>query len=225
MAREDVEDEVCLEMRTGVDTVEKRWWKIVQPPPSVAFALRGRIGSALGAAVDAAMRSLYAVADPEGEDDIVATTATLGDAAALQAFRRARSGRAIAEPGEALDITAGRLLAVAGYVARYAGVRMDSALLLGEHERTSNAFGYKWSKPSLLHRLLLDSGLTYGGSAKSARYPLGRDGEDHPGAALWKAYNTGSVNDYIREIDSLVSGPDELTLLVVWCVMHLWRPF
>ncbi len=48
---------------------------------------------------------------------------------------------------------------------------------------------------------LLDSGLTFGGSAKSARYPLGRDGEDHPGAGLWKAYNTGSVNDFIREIE------------------------
>lgn len=225
MPREDVEDEVCLEIRTGVDTVEKRWWRIVQPVPSVAFSLRGRIGSALGTAVDAAMRSLYAVTDPDGEEDIAATTATLGEAAALQAFRRARSGRSIAEPGERADVSAGRLLAVAGFVARSSGITLDAALLLGEHERHSNAFGYKWAKPSLLHRLLLDSGLTFGGSAPRARYPSGRDGEDHPGAGLWRAYNTGSVGDFVREIDGLVSGPDELTLLVAWCLLHLWRPF
>jgi len=230
MARPYIEDQICLSMRVGPspEDVERRWWKIEQPRPSIALALRARIGSALGPATDdAVMRSLYAVIDPDAEDDVAADTATVGEAAALQVFRRARSGKslvALAE-GETMDIAAGRLLAIASFVARAAGQRLDAALLLGEHERVADNLEYRWAKPSLLHRLLLDSGLRFGGSAKAPRYPSGRPGDDSPGAALFAAWNGGSVTTFVREVDVLVSGPDELLLLTVWALLHLWRPF
>jgi len=224
-----IEDEVCLTMRVGpgAEDIERRWWSIVQPRPSIALALRARIGAALGPAADAALRSMYAVIDPDAEDDIAADTATVGEAAALQVFRRARSGKAIVDlaDGETMDIAAGRLLAIASFVARAAGQRLDAALLLGEHERVADNLDYRWTKPSLLHRLLLDSGLRFGGAAKRPHYPGGRPGDTSPGAALFTACNTGSITAFVKEIDALVSGPDELLLLTVWALLHLWRPF
>jgi hypothetical protein len=227
MPRRDIEDEICLSMRASADDVESRWWSISQPRPSIALTLRARIGAALGPAADAAMRSMYAVLDPGAEDDLEQDAATLGDAAALQTFRRARTGHCIVDiaEGETMDLAAGRLLAVAAYVARASGQKLDAALLLGEHDRVADNLDYKWTKPSLLHRLLLDSGLKFGGSAKVARYPSGRPGDTAPGAGLFAAYNTGSITGFIREIDALVSGPDELLLLTVWALLHLWRPF
>ena len=222
-----IEDEVCLSMRTGPETIEGRWWAIVQPRPSIALALRARIGAAIGPAADAALRSLYAVIDPDAEDDIASDTATVGEAAALQVFRRARSGKCLVDlgAGETMDIAAGRLLAIASFIARSSGARLDAALLLGEHERVADNLDYRWAKPSLLHRLLLDSGLRFGGTAKKPRYASGMSGDEAPGAALFSAYNTGSITAFVKEIDALVSGPDELLLLTVWALLHLWRPF
>jgi hypothetical protein len=238
MPRREIEDEVCLAMRVGqgAEDIESRWWSISQPRPSISLTLRARIGAALGPAADSAMRSMYAVLDPGTEDDLEQDAATLGDAAALQVFRRARSGHGIASiaDGETpdgitikapMDLAAGRLLAVASFVARASGQKLDAALLLGEHDRVADNLDYKWTRPSLLHRLLLDSGLKFGGNAKVARYPSGRPGDTAPGAALFTAYNTGSITAFIREIDLLVSGPDELLLLTTWALLHLWRPF
>lgn len=229
MARRDIEDEVCLTMRVGpcAEDIEARWWSISQPRPSIALTLRARIGAALGPAADAAMRSMYAILDPTAEDDLEQDAATVGDAAALQTFRRARSGHCIVDlaEGETMDLAAGRLIAVAAWVARASGQRLDAALLLGEHDRVADNLDYKWTRPSLLHRLLLDSGLKFGGSAKAPYYPSGRPGDKSPGAPLFSAYNTGSITGFVKEIDELVSGPDELLLLTVWALLHLWRPF
>lgn len=229
MPRHDIEDEVCLTMRVGqgAEDVEPRWWSISQPRPSIALTLRARIGAALGPASDAAMRAMYRVLDPDAEEDLEHDAATIGDAAALQTFRRARSGHCIVDlaEGETMDIAAGRLIAVAAYIARVSGQRLDAALLLGEHDRVADNLDYKWTRPSLLHRLLLDSGLRFGGSAKRPNYPSGRPGDSSPGAGLFAAYNTGSITAFIREVDELVSGPDELLLLTTWALLHLWRPF
>ena len=88
-----------------------------------------------------------------------------------------------------------------------------------------DSLGFRWPGPSLLHRLLLDSRLSYGGSGEKWRTPSGVAGEDHPGAALADAVNRGNVGGFINAMDDLVTGPDELTLLVAWALLHLWRPF
>ena len=229
MARREVEDTVRIPVQVSREVVERRWWRVVQPPPSVSFSLRGRIGAAFGPLVDVAMREFSRVTDPDAEEALAADVATLGETAALRAFRRARSGEAIADGGRPADEVATTLLAVATYVARATGGRIDGPLLLGTHERCTaddpDALGFRWPGPSLLHRLLLDSHLTYGGSGEKFRAPSGRAGEEHPGARLFDAVNRGSVGGFVGALDDLVTGPDELTLLVAWALLHLWRPF
>lgn len=225
--RRDLEEVLRLEVRVGLgaDDVRRRWWRIRQPPPSVAFTLRGRIGACLGDATDWAVRNFLLVADPQGEADLEADVATVGEALALKTFARARAGRAVVDDGEAVEMASLRLSAVASAVAGRAGVDLNAALLLGEHEREKDNMAFRWAKPSLLHRLLLDSSLTYGGDGPRPMYPGGRPGETHPGAGLWSAMNGGSVGEFVRHLDTVVSGPDELTLLCAWAVLHLWRPF
>ena len=234
--RAEVEDKVCIAVETA-NGVENRWWRITQPVPSVAFALRGRIGAAIGDTVDVAMREFSRAVDPDAEAALEADVQTVGDAAALRAFRNARAGRSIVSaaalvaPGRtatAADV-AGVLLTVATFVARHTGGRLDAVGLLGVHERNTandaDSLGFRWPGPSLLHRLLLDSRLSYGGSGEKWRTPSGVAGEDHPGAALADAVNRGNVGGFIGALDDLVTGPDELTLLVAWALLHLWRPF
>lgn len=228
--RVELEDEVCLPVQVGPDKVLDRWWRITQPPPSVAFSLRGRIGAAMGSLVDVAVREFARAVDPQGELDLESDVASVGEARALQAFRRARSGRSVTNGDLPADVVAGDLLACAIYVAQKTGVHLDGPALLGVHERNTGrdaaSMGFRWPGPSLLHRLLLDSRLTYGGSyEKAARWPSGMEGEDHDGAPLWKAVNEGSVGSFVNALDNLVTGPDELTLLYVWALLHLWRPF
>ncbi len=234
MARRDVEDEACLPVQVGwgegdTERMEHRWWRITQPVPSVAFSLRGRIGAAMGPLVDVAVREFVRVVDPDGEADVASDAASVGEARALQVFRRARSGRSVVNGDLPGHDVAGDLLATAVYIARATGGRIDGPALLGVHERNTardgSSLGFKWPGPSLLHRLLLDSRLTCGGSAKVARWPSGMAGEDHPGADLWTAVNEGSVGGFVHALDRLVTGPDELTLLYTWALLHLWRPF
>jgi hypothetical protein len=238
MARNEVEDSVriAVEMPPRGE-VERRWWRIVQPPPSVAFSLRGRIGAALGPLVDVAMREFSRAVDPQAEEDLESDVQTMGDAMALRAFRNARCGRPIASAaalvGQGVEAKAGDvagvLTVVATFVARHTGSRIDAPVLLGVHERNTandpDALGFKWPGPSLLHRLLLDSRLQFGGSGEKWRTPSGIAGENHPGAALADAVNRGSVGGFVAALDDLVAGPDELTLLYTWALLHLWRPF
>lgn len=236
--RAEVEDKACIAVATS-DGVENRWWQITQPVPSVAFSLRGRIGAALGPGVaDVMMREFSRAIDPQAEEDLEADAQTVGDAMALRAFRNARAGRSVTSaaafvttPGrvpKAAEV-AGVLLTVATFIARYTGARIDAPLLLGVHERNTerdgDSLGFKWTGPSLLHRLLLDSRLTFGGTAEKWRTPSGVKGEDHPGADLADAVNRGSVGGFVGALDDLSTGPDELTLLVAWALLHLWRPF
>jgi len=237
MPRREVEDTVRIAVQVSADVTERRWWRIVQPPPSVAFSLRGRIGAAMGPLVDVAMREFSRAVDPQAEADLEADAQTLGDAAALRAFRNARCGRsvtsaeALVAPGvtaSAADV-AGVLTVVATFVARHTGSQIDAPVLLGVHERNTandpDALGFRWPGPSLLHRLLLDSRLQHGGTAERWRTASGNAGEDHPGAALQEAVNRGSVGGFVAALDDLVTGPDELTLLYTWALLHLWRPF
>lgn len=226
MPRRDVEDTIRLRVRVSADQVQDRHWRIEQPPPSVALTLRGRIGAALGPAADQAMLLMYHNLDPASAEDLAQDEATVGDALALATFHNARSGRSVAVQGEDADATAGRLLAVAAFIARNTGATLDSSLLLGEHERQGGgAPGYKWARPALLYRLLMDSRLTFGGVAPKPLWPSGVPGDESPGAALFKAHLQGSIGEHIAALDNVVAGPDELLLLVTWALLHLWRPF
>ena len=226
MGRPDVEDKIRLRVRVGPDQVQERWWRIEQPVPSVALALRGRIGAALGPAADEAVMLMLRSLEPQLDDDLLSDEATVGDALALATFRRARSGQGIAAPSEDADATAGRLLALATFIGRRTGAGLDSVLLLGEHERQDGGRpGYRWTRPSLLYRLLMDSRLTFGGYAPRPLWPSGAPGDEAPGAALLKANLQGSVGEHTAALDNLVAGPDELLLLVAWALLHLWRPF
>ena len=142
--RAEVEDKVCIAVETA-NGLENRWWRITQPVPSVAFALRGRIGAAIGDTVDVAMREFSRAVDPDAEEALEADAQTLGDAAALRAFRNARAGKSVVSaaafvaPGRtatAADV-AGVLLTVATLVARHTGGRLDAVGLLGVHERNT----------------------------------------------------------------------------------------
>lgn len=221
------EDTICIRVLTGTDRPTDRWWSIVQPPPSVALGLRGRIGAALGSAADMAIGLMLRGIDEEGEADRQADVVTVGEAAALRACRRARSGQSIVDLGGTAGAgeAAVQLCRVASWAAGAAGIRLDSALLLGEHERTAEAMGYRWARPALLHRLLLDSSLRYGGDGPTARWPTGRATDEHDGAGLWDALNRGSIGEFVRALDDVVTGPDELTMLTTWALLHLWRPF
>lgn len=222
----DVEDTIRLRVRVGPEQVLERWWKIEQPQPSVALTLRGRIGAALGPAADQAMLLMIRGLAPMTSEDLAADEATVGEALALATFRRARSGQDIAVDGEDADITAGRLLSVATFIARAAAQGLDATLLLGEHERRDRGQpGYQWPKPALLYRLLLDSKLAYGGHAERPRWASGAPGDEAPGAGLLAANLRGSVGEHIAALDTLVQGPDELLLLTTWALLHLWRPF
>lgn len=226
MPRRDVEDTIRLRVRVSADQVQDRHWRIEQPPPSVALTLRGRIGAALGPAADQAMLLMFRNLDPESAEDLSQDEVTVGDALALATFRNARSGRGIAVPGEDADAVAGRLLAVAAFVGRRAGVSLDSALLLGEQDRRDRGEpGYRWARPALLYRLLMDSHITFGGTAPRPLWPSGMPTDESAGAALFCAHQQGSIGEHIAALDAVVAGPDELLLLVTWALLHLWRPF
>lgn len=225
MAR-DVEDTICLHVQVSVEVEQDRWWRIEQPPPSIALTLRGRIGAALGPAADQALLLMFRGLDPQGAEDVEQDEQSVGDALALATFRRARSGRSVVVDDEPADVTAGRLLAVAAFIGRRTGAGVDSVLLLGEHERREKGQpGYKWPRPALLYRLLMDSKLCFGGWAERARWPSGTPDDEAPGAALMQAQLRGSVGEFIEALDKVVAGPDELLLLVSWALLHLWRPF
>lgn len=208
-----------------------RWWWIRQPPPSVAFALQGKIGAALGEAGMFAVDALFV--DPDQADDFEAESALLGDALAARTLRRSRAGQPIAAMGPAREAQA-RLWAVLGAAAQRAGKGVDALLLLGEPGREQGQPGYRWQRPSLLHALLMYSELQFDGEdergPRSTPVDLGRldersTAEARQAGALRQAVVDGSLSGFVRALDDLLVGPDELALLSAWAVLHLLRPF
>ena len=201
----------------------------MQPRPSIAFALQGRIAAALGPAMDAAMQLAF-VADDEGSLARMADTEALGEGLALQTFRNARSGRMlVTDGGQRLDEAGLRLWAVLMFVSQRSGVRLDAALLLGEHERVAGKEGTttRWTRTSLLHRLLMDSSLAFGGEGpapKSGSW-LAPTEPDSPGKRLAQASAGADVGAFVNALDDVLVSADELALLSAWAVYTLWRPF
>lgn len=238
-------DRVCLVLPAppGVgDGRLRRWWSIVQPVPSVAFALQGRIAAALGGAGDFAVRAFFA--DPDQEEDLRLDTQAMGEDLALRVLRRARSGRGLCEAHEMAD-SAARLWAVLRVASERGGGVMDAVALLGDPERSPA--GPRWTRASLLHRLLLESGLRYDGDGQTPLGPL-PDGpvqvpnlsgvppleaaqamqravEAQQRAALRDAVQQGSVTAFVSALDDILVSPDEMALLSAWAVVHLIRPF
>lgn len=237
MPRRDIEDEVCIRVPVpgGGGELERRWWAISQPPPSVAFALQASIADALGGAADMAIRLLLRAVDPETEEEVDAAEKTLGESVALAVFRNARAGRALVP--ETVDLVDGtsrdahlgdatdRLRSVLAFVGGNLGVRLSAARLVGVPERDRDNLAFRWKEPALLHQLLMYSGLKFGGSGTRAYWPGGKDDARHPGADLWAAMNSGNVNRFMGALDLVVASADELALLSAWAVIHLWRPF
>ena len=237
MPRRDIEDEVCIRILTpgSGGELERRWWAISQPPPSVAFALQASIADALGGAADQAIRLLLRAVDPETEEEVEAAEKTLGESVALAVFRNARAGRALVP--EVVDLVDGtsrdahlgdatdRLRAVLTFVGSNLGVRLSAARLVGVPERDRDNLAFRWKEPALLHQLLMYSGLKFGGSGMRPAWSAGKDDTRHPGTDLYCAMNTGNVNRFMGALDLVVASADELALLCAWAVIHLWRPF
>lgn len=208
-----------------------RWWFIVQPPPSVAFSLQGRIAAALGDAADRVVRMLF-LTDALAED-VAAAEATLGEEEALRVLRRARSGHGIAEQQDS-DGFSGcteRLWAVVRMATVRSRGTVDALALLGEPERERGRPTSRWARPSLLHQLLLHSGLRHDGEGPS---PLAALPDHVPGdapadlrarKALSDAVVDGSVSAFVAALDDVLASPDEMALLSAWALVHLWRPF
>lgn len=250
------EDRICLIIPTPSGPERKRWWYLMQPPPSVAFALQGKVAAALGDAAGFALQGLFAA--PEQDEDFAADRVTMGEALALRALRRSRAGVPImaldaediaamgdagavggapgaAGPGDlrrGAQAAMARLWAVLHAATRRAGGSIDAVLLHGEAERKAGEARHGWPRPSLLHRLLLDSGLRFDGEGDSPKNapPAGPPPPDAPvelrlRVALRDAVADGSVTRFVGALDDVLASPDELGLLAAWAVLHLWRPF
>lgn len=223
-------DRICLTLPTPEGAPEiRRWWYIEQPRPSVAFALQVRVAAALGGASEFFLQAFFA--DPDQQADLEADRQTVGEALALRTLRRARAGQALAGAQEMRECAA-RLWAVLS-VAAGKGDRMDALLLAGEAERERGTDAHRWPRASLLHRLLLDSGLRYDGDGPSPLGPVAATpmlAADTPAhvrarAALRDAVAQGGVGEFVRALDEVLVSPDELALLSAWAVLHLFRPF
>lgn len=205
-----------------------RWWRIRQPPPSVAFALQGQVAAALGEAAGFALEALFL--SPDQHEDAAAETGLLGDALAMRTVRRSRASQPVAALGEAREATP-RLWAVLRAAAARSRGGMNALLLLGMPEREKG--GYRWAQPSLLHALLMYSELQFDGEGKGPRpvpVDLGnleRDAapEVRQAGALRQAVVDGSLAAFVRALDDLLISPDEMGLLCTWAVLHLYRPF
>lgn len=210
-----------------------RWWWIRQPPPSVAFALQGKVAAALGEAGLFAVDALFA--SPDQSEDYSAERALLGDALAARTLRRSRAGQPIAAlTGDDVREGQARLWAVLQAAVRRAGGGLDALLLLGEPERERGQAGYRWAKPSLLHALLMYSELQFDGElpegprgtpVDKSKLPPQPPAEMALAGDLREAVVEGSLSAFSRALDALLLGPDEMALLSTWAVLHLLRPF
>jgi hypothetical protein len=211
----------------------RRWWSITQPPPTVAFALQGRLASALGAAGSFAVDALFA--SPEQAEDFDAERELLGDALAMRTIRRSRAGESIAAL-TADDVRRGqaRLWAVLRAAAARAGGGLDALLLVGEPGREAGQPAYRWQRPSLLHALLMYSSLQFDGEGDGPRtVPVDHEKLDERTATpevklagkLRSAVVDGSLSRFVGALDDMLCSPDELWLLSTWAALHLIRPF
>jgi hypothetical protein len=234
--RPDIEDLICITIPGPEETLVKRWWEIRQPPPSIAFSLQGHLASALGTGVyDAIINLLRRTAmqeegNPEEEKikDFIADQESLGEAEALRIYRRARCGQSLVSQGEPLETASERLRIAMNFVARKSGVHLAAPILLGEAERDQDSragLQHKWSRPALLHRLLLASELKFGGTADRPRFASGSQSDDAEGAELSRAVNKGSIGGFVKALDEVLVSADELGLLATWATIHLFRPF
>lgn len=210
----------------------RRWWYIEQPRPSVAFALQAKVFAAAGGALDFFLAAFSA--HPDDAEDFAADKVTVGEALALETLRRARSGKALWD-AESMVPCATRLWAVLhAAMKRQGSQRLDALLLVGDAERVQGGTpdDYRWTRPSLLHRLLLDCRIRYDGcgpkpkDALPAVLPPGsQDPEVLQRVALRDAVAVGGIGKFVEALDDIVVSADELALLSAWAVLHLLRPF
>lgn len=199
-----------------------------QPAPTEAFALQARVAAALGDAAGWVLQML--LTDDDQDADVAADSALVGEALALRTLRRARAGQALVGDGQVAE-AATRLWAVLRVSAARAGGGLDALTLLGEPER-GKAGRVAWTRPSLLYRLLLASGLRFDGEGQSplaacAEGPAPPDASPEYKArvALRDAVADGSYTSFVAALDMAVCSPDELALLCAWTVLVLMRPF
>lgn len=236
--RNDIEDQICLSIPVGIDEVQNRWWKLEQPPPSVAFSLRGHLLAALGPnTINAIQRWLEASEKnlqdtyedpPQVIEDFKSNILTTNETIAASIFRKTRMGQCLVAEGENLGEATTRLMAVLSAISKTFDLQLNAPTLVGESERhADNVAIHRWPKPSLLHRLLLSSKINFGGTGKTPVYPSGRDvpGGNDPGGPLCKAVAAGSISGFINALDDILVSADELAMLSAWAVVHLFRPF
>lgn len=213
--------------------VVRRWWYLEQPRVSVAFALQARVATAIGGAGRFFLDALGV--HPDDAEDYAAAKQTAGEALALDTLRRARAGKPLwdAESGVACSA---RLWAVLHAAAKHSagGSRLDALLLAGEPEREPGGApdAYRWARPSLLHQVLLASGLRFDGEGDTPKAPVAEvaapanaSDEVRRRIALRDAVALGGVGEFLRALDDILVSPDEIALLSAWAVLHLWRPF
>lgn len=218
-----------------------RWWWLRQPPPTVAFALQSRLSAALGPAGDAAVRLAFRLLDPESEEALEAATQDggPGEALALRAWRRARSGMAVSDgrDGESMAEACERLRAILAFVAGHTGASFGGAVLAGESvleaQQASGKAGAptgpairRWTRTGLLHEILLESRCRFQGDGQAPRSrPWAAEEEDSPGRRLAGAADSGNLPAYVAALDAVLVSPEELALLSAWAALHLYRPF
>lgn len=214
----------------------------------MAFALRGPLVAAFGDVATHVLEALFA--DESQAADFAAEKDLLGEALALQTLRRARAGKALFQAGDMVSCTE-RLWAVLRFAATKSGGRLDAVTLHGVPERVPRTGEYRWQRPSLLHALLLASGLRFEGEGVDGDQPRQMPAakptppasslatgdpvayaaafrvyeEDTLRVALAEAVAEGSVTSFVKALDDVLASPDELELLSAWAVLHLWRPF
>lgn len=236
--RPDIEDRICLSVPKGPTDpeMERRWWSIRQPVPSVAFSLQGRLLAALGPGIVETIHRLLAtsgaVTDPLNNAgnpshllDAKMTQETLGDAHALRVLRRARAGQCLVSEGEPLQEAGTRLRALLRWIAPRTGADLQAPLLLGEAKRLKDNLVHGWERAALIHQLLLSSELTFLGSAEMGWEPSGMEDDTSPGGPLFRAMNQGSVTGFVTALDHILISAEELMLLSIWATVHLFRPF
>lgn len=236
MAKRYIEDRILLTVPSSADTVENRWWEIRQPSPSIAFALLGKFQAALGPRMGDAIHKLLRASaamteetDDSGEpsevQDFAVTEQTMGEAVALAAWRNARSGKALMAEGEELQSAGDRLRIILGWITRSTGVDLQSIELYGDFERLQNHKNHKWTRGSLLHRLLLASEISFLGDGPKPVAPSGAEKSEHLGDPLFRAVQSGSISQFVQALDELLISHEELALLCTWSLIHLVRPF